>query len=202
MLSDRSKTHGRERYLVTSVDGDYCIVKKFSGPQLWNISYKVKKSECKLLPMFYRHNHNTCHSDGTDSSVKNPEVDSVPHATSMMSEQDLPDVNPTPTAVSSIPDVLITPLDAPSSTTPTTDMQSTTQLNSTDTAKDDAVPYYNKNSDMKSISQPENNEMDVAQDNVVRPPHDMKDNTECLKSCSSRPVRNRRPPTWFQDYIV
>ena len=169
LLSDRSKTHGRERYLVTSVEGDYCFVKKFSGPQLRNISYKVKKSECELLPMFYRHSQGTHgHLDGIDDSSPD-EPESVPVAPCMMNTHDLPVLSPTPIVSPSVPDVLVTPLGAPSSMTAT--------------------------SSMKPTAQPDN-KIDIAENNIM--PHYKKDNTGC---CSSRPVRNRKPPSWFQDYV-
>ena len=152
LLSDRSKTHGRERYLVTSVEGDHCFVKKFSSPQLRNVSYKVKKSGCELLPMFYRHNQDTQgHSDGIDGSSPD-ESENVPIAPCMMNTHDLPVVSPTP---------IVSP------------------------------------SSMKPTAQPDNKEVDITQDNIV--PHYKKDNTGC---CPSKPVRNRKHPSWFQDYTV
>ena len=38
------------RYLVVSVEGPYCFVKKFSGNQLRASSYKVKTIECQRIP--------------------------------------------------------------------------------------------------------------------------------------------------------
>ena len=43
---DRDKTHTRPRYIVTSVDGDWCNIRKFTGHQLRNFSYRVKSSDC------------------------------------------------------------------------------------------------------------------------------------------------------------
>jgi len=50
LLADKSKLHARERYLVTSTDEQWCVIKKFNGPQLRNTSYKVKCSECMVIP--------------------------------------------------------------------------------------------------------------------------------------------------------
>ena len=48
--SDRDKSRARDRYLVVHIDGPWCHIKKFSGPQLRATSYKVKLSECYAVP--------------------------------------------------------------------------------------------------------------------------------------------------------
>ena len=48
--ADHDKTQPRSRYLVVSVEGPYCFVKKFSGNQLRASSYKVKTIECQRIP--------------------------------------------------------------------------------------------------------------------------------------------------------
>ena len=50
ITSDGSKTHARSRYLVVSVDGLWCNVRKFTGSQLRSTSYRVKLSECYRVP--------------------------------------------------------------------------------------------------------------------------------------------------------
>ena len=50
LVTDRDKTKSRSRYLVVSVDNPWCLVKKFSGNQLRALSYRVKISECLLVP--------------------------------------------------------------------------------------------------------------------------------------------------------
>ena len=50
ITSDGSKTHARNRYLVVSVDGLWCNVRKFTGSQLRSTSYRVKLSECYCVP--------------------------------------------------------------------------------------------------------------------------------------------------------
>ena len=50
ITSDGSKTHARNRYLVVSVDGLWCNVRKFTGSQLRSTSYRVKLSECYRVP--------------------------------------------------------------------------------------------------------------------------------------------------------
>ena len=49
-MSDKSKLHARDRYLVTEVDEPWCFIKKFSGSQLRASSYKVKLCECFVVP--------------------------------------------------------------------------------------------------------------------------------------------------------
>ena len=46
ITSDKKKHVSRQRYLVVSVEGEWCYLKKFVGNQLRSSSYKVKKSEC------------------------------------------------------------------------------------------------------------------------------------------------------------
>ena len=48
--SDRDKSRARDRYLIVSIDGEWCFIKKFSGSQLRATPYKVKLSECYAVP--------------------------------------------------------------------------------------------------------------------------------------------------------
>ena len=50
ITSDGSKTHAHNWYLVTSIDGVWCNVHKFTGSQLRSSSYRVKLSECYHVP--------------------------------------------------------------------------------------------------------------------------------------------------------
>ena len=50
LICDKSKHAPRTRYLVSAVDGEWCSIKKFSGSQLRAASYKVKRSECIVVP--------------------------------------------------------------------------------------------------------------------------------------------------------
>lgn len=49
MVTDKSCA--RSRYLVVSVEGEWCFVKKFIGNSLRASSYKVKTSECYRVPV-------------------------------------------------------------------------------------------------------------------------------------------------------
>lgn len=50
LFSDRDKTKARQRYLVVSIDGNWCNINKFTGNQLRSTSYRVKHSECYTVP--------------------------------------------------------------------------------------------------------------------------------------------------------
>ena len=54
LYSDRNKTRARDRYLVVSTEPTWCNIRKFTGNQLRNMSYRVKKSECYKVPPFAR----------------------------------------------------------------------------------------------------------------------------------------------------
>ena len=47
---DGNKDKGHARYLVTAVEGDWCVVRKFIGSQLRTSAYRVKRSECFTVP--------------------------------------------------------------------------------------------------------------------------------------------------------
>ena len=48
---DKSKHQSRPRYLVVSSDGDWCMVRKFVGNTLCQLSYRLKQSECYKVPV-------------------------------------------------------------------------------------------------------------------------------------------------------
>ena len=50
LYSDRNKTSGRNRYTVSSVEGSWCNIRKFSGSQLRQLSYRVRQSDCYPIP--------------------------------------------------------------------------------------------------------------------------------------------------------
>ena len=73
LYSDRSKTQSRSRYLVVSLDGDWCFIKKFVGNQLRASSYKVKLTECYKVPITnIEHNPSVSESDTDDSPDSEP----------------------------------------------------------------------------------------------------------------------------------
>ena len=50
LKSERDKHRARDRYIVVSIDGDWCNIRKFTGSQLRSSSYKVKLNECYTIP--------------------------------------------------------------------------------------------------------------------------------------------------------
>ena len=50
LYSDRNKNSGRKSYMVSSVEGSWCNIRKFSGWQLHQLSYRVRQSDCYRIP--------------------------------------------------------------------------------------------------------------------------------------------------------
>ena len=50
IIGDRNKHHPRERYIVTSLEGNWCQLRKFTGSQLRANAYKVPLSEVYKVP--------------------------------------------------------------------------------------------------------------------------------------------------------
>ncbi|KAJ8349610.1 hypothetical protein SKAU_G00247400 [Synaphobranchus kaupii] len=50
LYADRNKACSRDRYLVSSVEGIWCNLRKFVGFQLRNLAYRVKRSDCYKVP--------------------------------------------------------------------------------------------------------------------------------------------------------
>ena len=50
LQTDRSKTQSRHRYLVCTVENEWCNIRKFIGNQLRSTSYRVRRSDCLKVP--------------------------------------------------------------------------------------------------------------------------------------------------------
>ena len=50
LYQDKNKHRARDRYLVVSLDGVWCNIRKFTGSQLRQTSYRVKRNECYKVP--------------------------------------------------------------------------------------------------------------------------------------------------------
>ena len=50
LYQDKHKHRARDRYLVVSLDGVWCNIRKFTGSQLRQTSYRVKREECYKVP--------------------------------------------------------------------------------------------------------------------------------------------------------
>ncbi len=68
LIRDKNKCHARDRYIVSTVDGTWCFIKKFVNDSLRSSSYKVKLSECYLVPKhtFDMPLHTITDNDGDD----------------------------------------------------------------------------------------------------------------------------------------
>ena len=49
LYSDRDKSKARDRYMVSSVEGDWCNIRKFAGNQLRRTSYRVRTGDCYVV---------------------------------------------------------------------------------------------------------------------------------------------------------
>ncbi|KAK3715784.1 hypothetical protein QZH41_018836, partial [Actinostola sp. cb2023] len=65
---DRNKSCSRDRYLVTSTEGIWCNIRKFTGSQLRKTSYRVKASECYKVPNHMSLNRSSYRTPQHDSS--------------------------------------------------------------------------------------------------------------------------------------
>lgn len=78
LYSDKDKSRARNRYLIVSVDGEWCYIKKFTGNQLRANSYKVKLKECYKVPTDLvptpPHQYLGTHDDDDDDPVDIPET--------------------------------------------------------------------------------------------------------------------------------
>ena len=69
---DKSKLQPRARYLIVSIDGPWCFVRKFAGAQIRSSSYKVKLSECYRVPSF---DHDLLRTASVESDEENEAPD-------------------------------------------------------------------------------------------------------------------------------
>ena len=75
ITSDGSKTHSRSQYLVVSVDGMWCNVRKFTGSQRFT-SFHVKLSECYRIPDLTETTSNLSRHYSSDSYLE--DIDEEP----------------------------------------------------------------------------------------------------------------------------
>ena len=68
LVADSEKSRQREWYLVVTVDGEWCNVRKFTENQFRTLSYRVKKSQCFHVPVAptSRSPVKPAHNDTTD----------------------------------------------------------------------------------------------------------------------------------------
>ena len=75
LYQDRDKCKSRPRYLVVSVEDQWCQIKKFTGHHLRSSSYKVKLSECFKVPNYFtEHTHLSYNCRGDDDPESDDEL--------------------------------------------------------------------------------------------------------------------------------
>ena len=76
LYSDKDKSHSRPRYLVSSVDNEWCFLRKFVGKQLRQNAYKVHRDDCfKLNPTDDRHPRHSTEKRRSSAQMCPPVVD-------------------------------------------------------------------------------------------------------------------------------
>ena len=105
LYGDRDKSRARNRYLVVSVEGEWCFVKKFVGNSLRASSYKVKTSECYRVPV---DKTLTDHRYLLETYDSDDEVETVPSSPVPPPQTEVPDTLSYPEDRLSDP-VLLTP---------------------------------------------------------------------------------------------
>jgi hypothetical protein len=66
LYCDRNKSRGRDRYLVVSLDGIWCSIRKFVGKQLRSTSYRVKQVECYKVNQYQALDYQPTYTDPVD----------------------------------------------------------------------------------------------------------------------------------------
>ncbi|KAK3741258.1 hypothetical protein QZH41_019955 [Actinostola sp. cb2023] len=85
LYSDRNTSCSRDRYLVTSTEGVWCNIRKFTGPQHRKTPYRVKASECYKVPnhmSLNRLSYRTPQHDSSDARPSPPEPPEIPRGIS------------------------------------------------------------------------------------------------------------------------
>ena len=67
LYTDKSKIQSRSWYLVASVDGEWCLIKRFSGRHLRASFYKVKLTECYTIPVSAAPHQNKANTSNDDN---------------------------------------------------------------------------------------------------------------------------------------
>ena len=123
LYTDRNKSSARDRYLVVSVEGQWCNIQKFRGSQLRNTSYRVKRNECYKVPTVVNTN---CKQYSISNPSDDDEEDTPPSSTPMSP------VSTPALQTMVIPQEILTPpeeIPAPSPPQPEAELEATVQPN-------------------------------------------------------------------------
>ena len=102
LYANRNKLKGRERYIVVSVDSNWCTLCKFSGVQFHKPTYKVKTQECYKIPSDFNFisSLHTSHRQLSDS--ENSDIDDTDKMTSAVLLSSSPALHPPPSVPAEI----------------------------------------------------------------------------------------------------
>ena len=50
LYGDGNKNRGRDRYIIVSIEGEWCNIRKLTGTLLKESSYRVKRNDCYTVP--------------------------------------------------------------------------------------------------------------------------------------------------------
>jgi len=184
LYSDLSKVQGRDRYLVTTVEGAWCCIRKFVGAQLRNTSYRVRRTDCYKVPAY---NFNSLASS-SDDLASDEELPCVPTPVTLP-RPSLPDnsvvSNTTepliPSRPPDIPSLISMPEQQPAVIEP---------LETT-------LPTDVELSNTPSLGAAESEAVQVSSFDS----HDNEPVSPVSPVPLRRPTRTRRPPSYLQDYI-
>ena len=132
---DANKLKSRDRYIVTATDNEWVYVRKFSGNQLRNASYKVKRSECFKVPssLLEVTNPTASLNDDVEDEMQIPVVEderhSTPNANPPQQQQQIPSEtihHLTHEEEPTVPDVIV-PQETPGEGEPLQDTSSRSQ---------------------------------------------------------------------------
>lgn len=103
LFSDRDKHKSRSRYIVKSLDNEFCFISKLTENQFRNVSYKVRLSDCFKVPAFIHDNIII----KSDTDTDNDFVDSSQSHCTVSQSSDADVVNEHDYTLCDIPDVNI-----------------------------------------------------------------------------------------------
>ena len=181
ITSDASKTRARDRYLVVSIDGSWCNVRKFTGSQLRSTSYRIKLSECYRVPSQREPTPNLshCYSPDADENIEEePAVSSVPQS-------------PRYVVPPQIPEVLAAPPSPPTDACQTSNSPSIPNGNVPVSSMDSSICEH-----QDSVTLPES----PCADELEVPATDL-----TISPTRPGPRRSRRPtrrPAYLKDYVT
>ena len=128
LYKDKDKTRARDRYIVVSTDTDWLFIRKFTGQQLRNASYKIKRTECYKVPAVIQP-----HYPSTECSQENEEFEIITPNLNDQIDKPIAQMSSDPIALPPIPADIVPNLDDINSQVPISNVDS----DSTEPAEND-----------------------------------------------------------------